>query len=408
MSRYSEILTQDLRNPTLISYLDLSRWLAAAIVFLGHLRGPLFLGYSDVPIESRTPWVKLWYFATGLHAEAVIVFFVLSGLLVAGVGATRVAEHTFDLRAYLIDRTSRLYIAFLPALLLCYMLDLIGSQNFREVGFWNHQHPMVAQKLQMPPFDSGMTVYELAANGLMLQHYWAKPLGSNQPLWTISTEFWFYMVFAGSAALVMFHGWRAVLASLLLAAIFAMLGSRFVIYLGCWLVGLGVVYVPRTKWLRPLPTIFAFGGLLFAVRLGQATFEESELLRTLKNYAVAIGFALTVSAIRGRRVWWLEITRRFHARLADFSYSLYLLHFPLMLFLLGALYHFRGFQTIGRGYDPTSTEGLGVYAFVIISVYAIAFLFSRGTEAHTASLRRFIKQRLPRPGELSLSAPSRT
>ncbi len=86
------------------------------MVFVGHLRNPLFFGFADLQPKDRTLLVKLWYFLTGLHAEAVIVFFVLSGLLVAGVGAERVMASSFDVKNYAIDRFSRLYVAFLPLL----------------------------------------------------------------------------------------------------------------------------------------------------------------------------------------------------------------------------------------------------------------------------------------------------
>ena len=92
-SNYS--LPQDLKNLTFISFLDMSRWMAASIVFISHLRNPLFLGYGDVAAQDRNIFVQGWYFVTGWFPEGVIVFFVLSGLLVGGSGLAKVQSNTF-------------------------------------------------------------------------------------------------------------------------------------------------------------------------------------------------------------------------------------------------------------------------------------------------------------------------
>ncbi|MDB9738454.1 acyltransferase family protein, partial [Gammaproteobacteria bacterium] len=119
-------LPQDLTNLTLISFLDMSRWMAAAIVFISHLRNPLFLGYGDVLAQDKNILVQGWYFVTGWFPEGVIVFFVLSGLLVGGSGVAKVQNKAFTLKNYSIDRFSRLYVALVPALILCIILDKIG------------------------------------------------------------------------------------------------------------------------------------------------------------------------------------------------------------------------------------------------------------------------------------------
>jgi peptidoglycan/LPS O-acetylase OafA/YrhL len=391
-------LLDDLRSPTLVSYLDVSRWLAAAMVFLGHLRNPLFLGYGSVPIESRTIAVKLWYFVTGLHAEAVIMFFVLSGLLVAGVGAVRVQAKTFDVSSYAIDRFSRLYVAFLPALLLCFITDLIGSTSLGKIGFWDHTHPMIAEKVNTEPFESTLNLQTLALNSVMLQTYFVSPVGSNHPLWTISTEFWFYVVFGVAALAWMKQGLGRLVSAALLGVIFMMLGSQFPVCLGYWLIGMLIAWAPPARWLPPLASLSLFAVVLFIVRLWQADFESTFVSMTVKNYAVASAFALTILSIRGRKIPLLERTAGFSKFMADFSYSLYLLHFPLMLFFLACLYAAFGWSGLATGYSPTSSQGLMVYSGIIIVMYFTAWGFSRLTEARTVTVRQFLKARLANRG----------
>lgn len=77
------------------AFLDLSRALAATMVLLVHLRDPLFRGWSALDPSERNPLVRLWFFFGGMGFEAVVVFFVLSGFLVGGIGWGKVRSGSF-------------------------------------------------------------------------------------------------------------------------------------------------------------------------------------------------------------------------------------------------------------------------------------------------------------------------
>lgn len=386
----------DLRSPTLTSMLDLSRWVAAAMVFVAHLRNPLFLGYGDVPAADRTWAVQLWYFVTGWHAEAVTVFFVLSGLLVGAAGCGRVATGQFQPWNYAVDRVTRLYIPFLPALMLTYVLDLAGSTWFQAVGFWDHTHPMLVQKVNAPAFASMLSGDTLLGNALMLQHYVVTPLGSNQPLWTISAEFWFYVVFLLAVLAVTLArgtaGW--LLAVVALGAAFALLGPKFVVLLGLWCIGLAIAFIPPARWQKLPLAIGVFVVLLAVIRTEQAAFDGNAFLREAKNYAVALSFAYLILCVRGRKFPLLERAARLNEFMAGFSYSLYLLHFPLMLFVLAALHASGLFPEIAAGFRPTNATGIAVYALTIVTVYFLAWSFAQLTERHTPWARNLLKKQL--------------
>src|SRR5882672_11159660 len=96
-------------NPRLSLYLDLLRFAAAMLVFLDHagrkrLGGPL-LGHLE-----------------GLADFAVLLFFVLSGYVIAFAGDCK--ERT--LGSYAVARTARIYSVVVPALLLTFVADRIG------------------------------------------------------------------------------------------------------------------------------------------------------------------------------------------------------------------------------------------------------------------------------------------
>ena len=90
-------------------YLDLARFIAALVVFGGHVSG------------QRLTGGLFWQF--GLYmSHAVTVFFVLSGFVIRF--ATDQRETTAH--AYGISRAARIYSVALPALAATFILDSIG------------------------------------------------------------------------------------------------------------------------------------------------------------------------------------------------------------------------------------------------------------------------------------------
>jgi len=386
---------QDVRQKTFTSFLDFARWTAAGMVFVGHLRNPLFLGYGALDVGDQTLLVKLWFFVTGWYATAVIVFFVLSGFLVGGLNSAKASIRSFVPADYAIDRFTRIFVAFLPALLLTVFLDVLGSSVFSATGFYDHTHPMIREKVSSAPFIELMTPEVFFGNAALLQTYVVPPFGSNQPLWTISSEFWFYVVFGLllSACIYKSLALRAI-STLLTILIFIVLGARFPVFLGLWLIGVATAFVPWRILERPVTALLLFVLVLVFTRLWQDSFRGSFMLISIRNYIVAISFAWLLVSMRHVHSEIFERLGRFNRFMADFSYSLYLIHFPLMLFVLGALHWTGWFAQIAEGYRPTSGEGLLIYFGVILLVYLSAWVFSQVTERQTGKIRRMLKNRL--------------
>ena len=149
---------------------------------------------------------------TGWFGEAVIIFFVLSGYLVGGIASARASIGKFSLMDYAVDRVARLYVALLPALLLTALLDAVATNWFADIGFFTHTHPMIQQKVNSAPYLNNMSLSSFISNALMLQTIVTPSFGSNDPLWTISLEFWFYAVFGIGLASLLAARWCASLA----------------------------------------------------------------------------------------------------------------------------------------------------------------------------------------------------
>ena len=98
--------------------------------------------------------------------------------------------------------------------------------------------------------------------------------------------------------------------------------------------------------------------------------------------------------MRHANLGWMVRLSSVNKRLAAFSFSLYLIHFPVMIFLLSALHATGYFPGIGTGYSPTSPTGLALYVGIIGFVYALAWAFSQLTERNTPRLRRALQERV--------------
>ncbi|MDI1282436.1 MAG: peptidoglycan/LPS O-acetylase OafA/YrhL [Brevundimonas sp.] len=382
-----------LREPTLISFVDMARWLAAMMVMLAHARNPLIIGYGELAAGDQRPWVQAWFWLTGFHAQAVLVFFVLSGFLVGGLSMARAADGRFESGGYAIDRIARLFIAFLPALALTFGLDWIGVHYFGGTGLYDGTHPMVIAKSHGLAFQDLLSGGVVLGNITMLQYYFTPVLGSNQPLWTLSTEFWFYMVFGLCLTGAIARGrTRYVSLALALVAV-AALGGMFVSYLGQWLVGLAVamIYAPRLS--RPVSATIALVLWLAICRFQDAAIDADLALRMTTEYVTAILFGWVLLSMRGRRIVVFEWLAPFNKFMADFSYSLYLVHFPVLIFataVLGSVTNIAGYR---EGFRPTDPVGIASYVGIIILILAVAWLFAQLTERHTADLRRYLRQR---------------
>lgn len=162
-------------------FIDVARWVAALAVMLGHAA---FISLPDIMTAPHGPGVYVWWFMTAFWHQAVIVFFVISGFLVGGKAFRLSRGDAPFLRDYLIDRFSRIYIVFAPALALGVFVDTLGRHVFAGAGIY-----------EWPAWDGVFAPSHVFAALFQLQSIWSGPVGTNGPLWSLACEFWYYIVF---------------------------------------------------------------------------------------------------------------------------------------------------------------------------------------------------------------------
>ncbi|MDX8413350.1 MAG: acyltransferase family protein [Mariprofundales bacterium] len=198
-------------------FLDCVRALAALIVVGSHLSNPRLQG----------EWLA-WAHQFG-H-EAVIVFFVLSGLVIAYVSQQR--ECT--LQTFTVARFARLWSVALLALLFTFFADWVGRS--------------LEPSIYSPDwYYDNLPLLRLLASALFINEVWFAqivPL-SDGPFWSLSYEFWYYVIFA---SLYFFSGWKRIVLCVIAIAI---AGPKILLLWPIWLMGLAVWYIIQQQSVRP-------------------------------------------------------------------------------------------------------------------------------------------------------------
>lgn len=354
--------------------------MAALAVTLAHLRAFALVNFA----EANHPglfWSAI-YFATGFGSQAVMVFFVLSGFLVGGAVVQRIEALQWSWTDYAITRMTRLWIVLIPALLLTALWDNMGMA-LTGSSFYSGQ--MIGRYAMGPADDpTQYTIGTLFGNLAFLQGIAVPTFGSNAPLWSLAYEFWYYLIFPllFCALMVKARLNFRVGAILLALGICYVLPGIILRYGFIWLFGVAA-FVAHDKWnftARHRNMLLAASGAVFAAAL---TLSRLMNLGEPMDFAVGGAFALMLLPLtrlqpRNMTVGWLS-----HLT-AEFSYSLYLVHFPFAAFLACYLLHN---QRLGPGLAGGAVFA-GLIGITLSYSFAVYFLFER----NTAVVRHAISQ----------------
>jgi peptidoglycan/LPS O-acetylase OafA/YrhL len=373
--------------------LDLIRGVSAIAVMLYHLRGLFFV---DFPFLADKSLVSAGIYAvTGYGHQAVMVFFVLSGYFIGDSVMNSVRKEKWSWRSYLLNRLTRLHLVLFPALVLGAVWDQIGMRIPRAAAFYygglyKFYAPSVSLRSTMPIFF---------ANLFFLQSFVSPVFGSNGPLWSLSYEFWYYILFPACVlAAAAWPGIRDRVAYLgLIAFLMLFVGPQISLYFLIWIMGASVSLLRRATALtapRAQSALSVGTGLIFlGVLAWNRTHGFSSEFAT--DFVVGLCFALWLYAmVLGSRDPVSSAYAASAKKLAGFSYTLYLTHFPALLLLRGLLDPKGNWQP-----DPRYL----VYAFGIALLMLIyAYVVAEFTEARTASVRRRLSQSwIPRTKEVA-------
>lgn len=365
-------------KPGLSLYLDALRVLAAVTVLVSHVAYPRF---------SNGDWI--WVREFNLGSDAVMLFFVLSGFVIAYTADAK--DRTA--KGFLFNRFTRIYSVALPAVILTFAIDLLGSRLYPAAynGWWYGSSEPLNRLFAALTFTSEIGFTHIR-------------IGTNGPYWSLSYEVWYYLLFA---ALTYTNGARR---WLIASAIALVMGPKILILGVAWGAGVAAYHLmPRaanmqagTAWaLFVLPVaVYTFclaAGMppaLLAMQkhmlgegfIARLSFSDEFIWNAMIGILVATHL---IGASRLANQWVVGRDRGEAVRwLAGGSFSLYIVHYPLLQFLGSAM--------------PGITKFLAGQLLLLALVMAGCYLFAAVFERTLAQQRAWLVNVL---GRLSILRP---
>jgi peptidoglycan/LPS O-acetylase OafA/YrhL len=333
-------------NSKASSILDTLRFISAAVVFLFHFYVPL-PGY-----------------------QAVMVFFVLSGYFISATIMRSINENKWRWSDYLLKRITRLWVVLFPCLILTFIWANL------QLGFFGENQKLL-DSLNLTTFIGNLFFLQ----GILVGNY-----GFNGPLWSLSYEFWYYILFP--CIILFFVTEKKVLKifyALLFFTIAFFVGERIMLYFIVWLLG---ALIPFIKLLKVKNNTIKY--LMLTASLGiaiQSTqYKSGDWEVNWLNFApdlwVGISFALLIYLI----ISFYnhnddKSSTKIPKYLAGFSYTLYLAHYPLANFIL---------TWMVTPYWPFSETTLTLKIMFAITIIFYSWLLSMLTEKHTDYIRKYL------------------
>lgn len=317
--------------------LDAIRGYAAFVVLMAHVYAWFMLPL--VGLQDRVG-IALG----GIAYYAVLVFFVLSGYLITNsLLLNRQKNGEIDVLTFLKARALRILPPFLFAILLSVGVSLFVTL-FRLHGHDTFRLPsdlyLVRDNLQLVTKD--VIFSTLLSNGVVPN---TNSVITNGALWSLSIEVWMYLIalllalawegdFRNKTALAAMIG----LGGILLLLSYKPLLFEFGVY---WF--LGAAFRLHQEFKKVALVHIATFTLLTAIGLAICLKDPYKLLPSNQgglslviNLAVLIVLTAILRLVPERFTWW-EFPGRL---LADSSYTLYIIHFPILA-LLFSLFHER-------------------------------------------------------------------
>ena len=345
--------------------LDLIRALSAFVVALAHLSFLSYRGeFKDCLVWAAHP--------------AVIIFFVLSGYVIAFSCYTK---HT-NFHGYTLARLVRLYPVYLTALVLIPILDFFGRNNAPGL-YINYPYPSLE-------FIGLIYLFFLQE----LDVFNSIKYFSDGPLWSLSYEFWYYIFFG----LIVYY-YKSIFKSKLIVLIFVILGLsiflRIILLFPAWLCGVVLYDLTTNKKIKLSPSLCLYGCLLSGIVfvgivfpsplehfITQMTFRFQLLLSTelafsstyIRDYLIGCTFAIFLffAEQTTRRQDFASsfmglflknnLSKSLIKTFSGFSYTLYALHVPLILFM-SSFYLF-------------DSHSLTHQFIILVLIYLITFILS--------------------------------
>lgn len=317
--------------------LDFLRGASAFLVLVAHVQqiliNPTWMPFS---LSERSGIVPFVYSQIG--ALGVMIFFVLSGFLITysiDKDLKKNRYKDFNAAKYFKSRLRRLF----PPLLFSQGLVLVVFGLLYFFGANTSTFFATGKELYLARSELVFNVVDYLGSFFFLNTI-VDDVNSpivNGPLWSVAQEFWFYVV-AGLLVLSFYN--RKVLAILAIVLVFLVYqGNVFFLYgFGVWLFGcLAAVLHMNKLHERKAVVVIAMCLITFFMWAVLVYFNEGSFIRGRHKFVFGISFSFMLLLLLNNRYLMRGAARSWLVKKiagqAGFSYTLYLIHFPLLLLI---------------------------------------------------------------------------
>jgi Predicted acyltransferases len=321
-----------------------------------------------------------------LGALGVIIFFFISGILISHSALKNLAtKEDYSIVDYLVERFARIYTALFPCIILVFALQMIrqfllnGSFTIpRALGI---EYVLVNLAMLQNLTGIGITNY-----------------GYNVVLWTLNLEWWLYIAF-GAAIFALFYIKKKPVVSVLLGVVGVFVWIYLLVPLSvsvgipvnngllyCWAAGamITMLLLKTRIGVRGRFALLSLVPLLLVLIVWR-------ILYLVKVPSVGIVYDITFEALLGGIILCLVLSSngfntipsrvsKLVKGLADYSYTLYLVQFPILSFC---------FMFIPQ-------VNFYVYLFILGLLFVMtnlfAYIIASCTERHHRQVAEYIKR----------------
>lgn len=355
--------------------LDLIRGIAALLVVMGHLRSLMFESWNGGNLFKF-----IFYAITSLGHQAVIVFFVLSGFF---VGGSFLADTSKDIIKYSIKRTSRFYTVLFPALCMTWIVDFIGINFSGATELYSGNSPNyvlnynVAERLGIDTFISNLFYF---------QDIFYPTYGSNDALWSLAYEFWFYIIFpAGYFLLYHSNKIYKIVSFLIVSLMLFFLGLKGLVFLFVWLIGVLVFILNSSVFEKAILNKYIYLMMPLILMILYLSYICNNLL---SDFLLGIAFGLVLLILINIKDFKNKFLKETSFFIAKISFSMYAIHLPFIILVVA-------FVTKGEILEFNFIN-LIFYILIISLVLLVSFVFWIFFESRTylvgSYLNNFIKK----------------